>query len=402
MEVRIFTVSELTDLIKQTLEDGFPGVWVTGEISNYIHHSSGHRYFTVKDRNAQIKAVIWKFTGQNLPFEPQDGMKVKLFGDLTVYPKNGQYQLRVNRIAKLGVGDLEAQFQELKEKLLKEGLFDDEAKQPLPPFPKTIGLVTSPTGAAIRDMINILQRRAPWVKIILAPVHVQGDTAAPEIAQAIEKFNRYGRVDLIICGRGGGSLEDLWAFNEEIVARAIYASEIPVVSAVGHQVDFTISDFVADLRAPTPSAAAELTVPERADLIAGIDLLRKKLSRSALTYIELAQQKLTGLMRSPVFKRPLEFVYQRYQELDEIRIRLAREMQSYLKSRSQELQLLTDKLYALSPQAVLQRGFAVVRKSSDGSILRDSNDINEGAGIEVKLSRGELTATVADRKQESD
>lgn len=402
MEARVFTVSELTDLIKQTLEDGFPGVWVTGEISNYIHHSSGHRYFTLKDRNAQVKAVIWKFTGQNLPFEPQDGMKVKLFGDLTVYPKNGVYQLRVNRIAKLGVGDLEAQFQELKEKLLNEGLFDEAVKKPLPRFPRAIGIVTSPTGAAIRDMINILQRRAPWVKIILAPVHVQGDSAAPEIAQAVAQFNRYGAVDLIICGRGGGSLEDLWAFNEEAVARAIYASEIPVVSAVGHQVDFTIADFTADLRAPTPSAAAELTVPDRVDLLADLAQLRKKLSRSALTYIELAQEKLTGLMRSPVFRRPLEFVYQRYQEVDDIRTRLAREMQSYVKNRRQELQLVTDKLYALSPQAVLRRGFAVVRGSSDGQILKDAKNIEEGAGVDIKLYRGELTAAVTGRKQESD
>lgn len=401
MEVRILTVTELTELIKQSLEEGFPGVWVSGEISNYIHHSSGHRYFTLKDKNAQIKAVIWKFVGQNLPFEPQDGMKVKLFGDLTVYPRNGVYQLRVSRISKLGVGDLEAQFQELKEKLLKEGLFDDGIKKELPQFPVRIGLVTSPTGAAIRDMINILQRRAPWVEIVLAPVHVQGDQAAPEIAEAIGRFNRYAEVDLIICGRGGGSLEDLWAFNEEIVARAIFESDIPVVSAVGHQVDFTIADFVADLRAPTPSAAAELTVPDRTELVQKIDQLRKKLSRGALTYIELAQEKLAGLMRSPVFRRPLEVIYQRYQELDELRTQLAREIQNYVKNRRQNLKSLSEKLSALSPRAILERGFAIVRRTSDGKLLKDSGQIEIGQSVEVQLCKGELTAIVDSCKKES-
>ncbi len=401
MEEQILTVSQITDLIKGQLEESFPGVWVTGEISNYLHHSSGHRYFTLKDSGAQIKCVIWKFVGQHLAVEPENGMKVKLFGDVTVYPKGGAYQIRVSRVMPLGVGDLEAQFQILKEKLYEEGLFDEEYKKPIPQFPLSIGIVTSPTGAAIRDMINILMRRAPWVKIILVPVHVQGDGAAEEIAHAIDMFNRYGRVDLIIAGRGGGSLEDLWAFNEEVTARAIYASEIPVISAVGHQVDFTIADFTADLRAPTPSAAAELAVPDILDLRAYLAKTRAKLSRGALTYIELAREKLTGLQRSPVFRRPLEFIYMRQQELDDLRARMLKQSGLYVRDRKNELKSISDRLVALSPLAILSRGYAVVR-SDDGSIIRDANETSEGRKLKIRLHKGGLESTVDRVISESD
>lgn len=402
MDESILTVTQLTEQIKGTLEEGFPGLWVTGEISNYLHHSSGHRYFTLKDSGAQIKCVIWKFVGQHLQYEPENGAKVKVYGDITVYPKGGVYQIRVSRVMPLGIGDLEAKFQELKEKLLKEGLFDEEHKVPLPPFPGTIGIVTSPTGAAIRDMINILQRRAPWVKMILAPVHVQGEGAAEEIAVAIARFNSYGKVDLIITGRGGGSLEDLWAFNEEVVARAIYDSEIPVVSAVGHQVDFTISDFVADLRAPTPSAAAELSVPDIADLQGALKNMRLKLSRGALGYIELAREKLSGLTRSPVFRKPMELVYNRQQELDEIRLALQKAVGVYLKDWKQNLSSMTEKLVALSPMGILERGYAVVRSVPDGKILKMANETEKGKGVKIKLYKGSLEATVDEVNTESD
>jgi exodeoxyribonuclease VII large subunit len=401
MNESILTVTQLTDLIKGTLEETFPGIWVTGEISNYLLHSSGHRYFTLKDSGAQIKCVIWKFVGQHLPFEPENGMKVKIFGDVTVYPKGGVYQIRVSRLMPLGIGDLEAKFQELKEKLFKEGLFDEEHKIPLPAFPGTIGIVTSPTGAAIRDMINILQRRAPWVKMILGPVHVQGEGAAEEIAEAIARFNRHGKVDLIITGRGGGSLEDLWAFNEEVVARAIYASKIPVISAVGHQVDFTIADFVADLRAPTPSAAAELAVPDIADLQAALKNIRLKLSRGALGYIELAREKLSGLTRSPVFRKPMEFVYSRQQELDELRLAMQKAIGVYIKDHKQNLVSMTEKLVALSPEGILQRGYAVVRSVPEGKILKMADETSKGRGVKIKLYKGSLDATVDEVNTES-
>jgi exodeoxyribonuclease VII large subunit len=402
MDENLLTVTELTDRIKTELEEKFPGVWVTGEISNYLHHSSGHRYFTLKDANAQIKCVIWKFVGQHMTFKPDNGMKVKLFGDVTVYPKGGVYQIRVTRLQPLGVGDLEAQFQALKEELFKEGLFDEEYKQPLPEFPSTIGLITSPTGAAVRDMISILQRRAPWVKIILAPVHVQGEGAAEEIARAIEMFNRYDKVDLLIAGRGGGSLEDLWAFNEEVLARAIFESRIPVVSAVGHQIDYTISDFVADLRAPTPSAAAELTVPDRREIEAYLRKVKGKLSHGALTYIELAREKLNGFTRSPVFKRPFDLVYRRQQELDELKTALYKQFSYYLSYQKQNLGAITEKLLALSPESILKRGFAVVRSDPEGLILRDASLTAVGDSLRIGLYRGGLSATVKKIETKSD
>lgn len=402
MAEEVLTVGQLTELIKSELEEKFPAVWVSGEISNYLHHSSGHRYFTLKDSDAQIKCVLWKFAGRYLSFEPENGMKVRIFGDITVYPRGGNYQLRVNRILPVGIGDLEAEFQRLKKQLYLEGLFNEEHKQPLPDFPARIGIVTSPTGAAIRDMINILRRRAPAVEIIIAPVHVQGEGASEEIAQAIRRFNRYGQVDLIITGRGGGSLEDLWAFNEEVVARAIFESELPVISAVGHQVDYTISDFVADLRAPTPSAAAELAVPDVVELQLGLRKYKTKLSRAVLTYIELARQKLSGLRRSPVFRRPLEFIYRRQQELDDLRLQLFKQSGSYLRERRNELNNLHDRLIALSPEGVLKRGFAVVRKSDDNLILRDSDQVGIKEAISVKLYRGSLKARVSKVISESD
>ncbi|MBD3219551.1 MAG: exodeoxyribonuclease VII large subunit, partial [candidate division Zixibacteria bacterium] len=247
-----------------------------------------------------------------------------------------------------------------------------------------------------------LTRRAPWVKIILAPVHVQGEGAAEEIARAIGNFKRYKAVDLIITGRGGGSLEDLWAFNEEVVARAIYDSEIPVVSAVGHQIDYTISDFVADLRAPTPSAAAELTVPDIADLRAVLRNVRLKLSRGAMAYIELAREKLSGLTRSPVFKRPMELVYVRQQEIDDLKLSLQKSMTAYMKYQKQELSSMTEKLAALSPEGILKRGYAVVRSIPEGEILKKAEETSKGKGVSIKLYKGMLDATVDEVKKESD
>ncbi len=263
----IFSVTDLTRKIKGTLEEGFSRIAVQGELSNFKHHSSGHLYFTLKDEHAQIQCVMWRSRVPALSVTPQDGMKMIARGNVTVYEVRGNYQLDVASLQLLGAGELQIAFERLKQKLAAEGLFDQDHKKPLPQFPQRIGIVTSPTGAAIQDIINIINRRFPSTELILCPVKVQGIGAAEEIASAIDDFNNFGAVDVILVGRGGGSLEDLWAFNEEIVARSIYHSSIPVVSAVGHEIDFTIADFVADLRAPTPSAAAELIVPDRREII---------------------------------------------------------------------------------------------------------------------------------------
>ncbi|MFQ5772424.1 MAG: exodeoxyribonuclease VII large subunit, partial [bacterium] len=266
VEEKHYSVSELTRQIKFLLESSFPEIWVQGEISNFTHHSSGHMYFSLKDENAQISCVMWRSRNQHLFFTPQDGMKVILDARITVYEKRGAYQLDVLQMQPAGVGELQLAFEQLKNRLREEGLFSEEFKKPIPLYPERIGIVTSPTGAAVQDLISVLQRRFPGIEIIINAARVQGEGAATEIARAIDDFNDYGKVDVLIVGRGGGSLEDLWAFNEEVVARAVFRSKIPIISAVGHEVDFTICDFVADLRAPTPSAAAELAVRHRDEL----------------------------------------------------------------------------------------------------------------------------------------
>ena len=262
-EKHIYTVSEITRYMRAIIEDSFPAVWVEGEISNFVLHSSGHMYFSLRDSNAVLKSAMFSRANAKLKFRPKDGMKVICFGKMSLYEPRGDYQLIVEEIEPKGVGALQLQFQELKERLSKEGLFDESHKIPVPHLPTRIGIVTSPTGAAIHDILNVVRRRFANIEIIINPVRVQGEGAKDEIAEAIRDFNRFGAIDVMIVARGGGSLEDLWAFNEEVVARAIYDSELPVISAVGHEVDYTISDFVADLRAPTPSAAAELSSPER-------------------------------------------------------------------------------------------------------------------------------------------
>src|SRR5881296_1863897 len=293
---KIFTVSELTRNIRGTLETKFGAVWVEGEISNYKLHPSGHQYFTLKDQRAQISCVIWRDTMSPLRQPLVDGAQVQVYGTVTVFEAQGKYQLSVQILQPRGVGMLQAKFEALKRKLEAEGLFTPERKRPLPKFPRRIGIITSPTGAAIRDMLNVLRRRAPWLQILINPVRVQGTGAAQEIAVAIREFalpsEAFAPVDLIVVTRGGGSIEDLWEFNEEIVARAVFHSALPVISAVGHEIDFTICDFVADLRAPTPSAAAELVVPDIIDLQRQIDGYARTLARQLLNRLRDAQQRL--------------------------------------------------------------------------------------------------------------
>src|SRR6266704_1222231 len=293
---KVFTVSELTRNIRGTLQSKFGAVWVQGEISNYKLHPSGHQYFTLKDQRAQIACVIWRDTMAPLRQPLADGAQVQIYGMVTVFEARGQYQLNVQILQPRGVGLLQAKFVALKRKLEAEGLFAPERKRPLPKFPRRIGIITSPTGAAIRDMLNVLRRRAPWLQILINPVRVQGTGAAQEIAVAIREFamsnEAFAPLDLIVVTRGGGSIEDLWEFNEEIVARAIFNSAVPIVSAVGHEIDFTICDFVADLRAPTPSAAAELIVPDIASLRRHMDNCARALGRELFNRVRDAQQRL--------------------------------------------------------------------------------------------------------------
>jgi exodeoxyribonuclease VII large subunit len=361
MPDKIFTVTELTKEIKALLESSFVKIWVEGEISNYLKHSSGHRYFTLKDQNAQIKCVLWKWMSQSLFFEPRDGMKVKAFGQVTVYEKSGQYQLTVSSIQPAGVGELELAFQQLKKKLSEEGLFDPVHKVRIPTFPSRIGVVTSPTGAAIRDILNITRRRAPNVEIVLWPVQVQGESAAAQIANAIRGFNRLGLVDLLIVGRGGGSLEDLWAFNEEVVARAIHDSELPVISAVGHEIDFSISDFVADLRAPTPSAAAEMAVPDTAQLALRLDELYRALVDDVADFLMQNHRRLRDLNSRYGLRRPLEIISQRARRCDELGKLINLHMGHRMDNLKNRCRMTFEKLEMVSPRAVMMRGYSYVR-----------------------------------------
>ncbi len=394
MQKKIYTVTEITKEIKGILEESFPNIWVEGEISNYTLHSSGHRYFSMKDENAQIRCTLWRFRGVRLSFEPEDGMRVIAFGNITVYERNGQYQLDVIELIPAGWGKLEIAFQRLKEKLFQEGLFDEQHKKPIPEFPEAIGLVTSPTGAAIRDMIKIIHKRFPSVKIIVNPVRVQGDQAAEEIAQAIQEFNEFAKIDVMIVGRGGGSLEDLWAFNEEIVARAIYDSKIPVISAVGHQIDFTISDFVADLRAPTPSAAAQMVIKDKEELLKETRSNAQKLLSYLTSLTEYLNQRLKAAQQSYGFRRPLDLITQRSQRLDEFIRQLRDRIKNYFEFKKNDLSLREEKLEALSPLSVLKRGYSIARKLPELEIIRDAGQLRKEDRLEVKFFKGKVKTKV--------
>jgi len=393
-QIKIYSVSEITREIRALFELNLPPLWLEGEISNFIHHSSGHRYFTLKDENAQIKCVLWRDIGDFLNFDIEDGMKVIAYGNVSVYEKQGQYQLYVEDIVPAGVGKLDLAFRQLKEKLFKEGLFDEEHKKPLPEFPQAIGIVTSPTGAAIRDMIHILHRRMPSVQIILNPVKVQGEGAAWEIAQGINEFNQFGQVDVIIVGRGGGSLEDLWAFNEEIVARAIYASEIPVVSAIGHEIDFTIADLVADLRAPTPSAAAELVAKDKREVLYQIKNLTQSLVEYQLAQIESAKIRVKTAVESYGMKRPWDILTQKSQRVDELLKNMGWLVNQSVKSAQQNLANLMGRLNALSPLSILERGYSVCYKLPSLKLLKDVNKLKLADVVEVRLHKGKFRGKV--------
>jgi exodeoxyribonuclease VII large subunit len=436
-EKHILTVSRLTALIRGVLEENFEHVWVEGEVSNLAMPSSGHCYFTLKDSGAQVRCVMFRASSRALKFRVLNGMGLILKGRVSVYDQRGEYQLIVEYMEPKGIGALQLAFIQLKEKLAKEGLFDESRKKPLPVLPNRIGIITSATGAAIHDIMKILRRRYVNVELLICPVKVQGEGAAEEIAAALRNLNRYGKVDVIIAGRGGGSLEDLWPFNEEVVARAIFNSRIPVVSAVGHEIDYTIADFVADLRAPTPSAAAELVVKNKAELAAAVDNLSRRLEFAMEQGLRQLRSRVEGLARA--VKDPVMLLGYLAQRIDDLYERLGRAFATGMVQRRDRLESLANhlrltspemdmercrerllkiaaatetamraildekhektavnaaRLQALSPLATLARGYSVACKLPEGLVIRDSSQIDEGDRLELTFHRGSAVCEV--------
>ncbi len=393
-------VSRLVALLRDVVEENFLSVWVEGEISNFSIPASGHYYFTLKESDAQLRTVMFRAHNRLLRFIPGNGLKVVCHGRVSVYPQRGELQFIAEGMEPYGVGGLQLAFEQLKARLAAEGLFASEAKRLLPSHPETIGIVTSATGAALQDILQILRRRGAGVRIVLAPVRVQGEGAATEIAQAISDLNRHGQADVLIVGRGGGSLEDLWAFNEEIVARAIRASLIPVISAVGHETDTTIADFAADLRAPTPSAAAELVARGRLEREVHLDHLCTRLAARIDSRLRFAREIVEGLARR--LRSPLVAVAQQRLLLEQLENRLDSGMVRRLQRQRDHLHGILGRLHLLSPFATVARGYAIVTKS-DGSVLRDAMTVQRGERIYLQLQQGKLTATIerieADKEQ---
>ena len=393
-ETKIYSVSDATTLIKSVLEMNIPPIWVEGELSSWMRAASGHLYFNLKDSSSLLPTVMWKQSAMSLLFKPEDGMKVRVLGKITVYEKSGKYQLIASQLQPIGIGDLYQEFELLKKRLFEEGLFGDERKMNIPKYPFNIGVVTSSKGAVISDIKNVLNRRAPHVNVILESTRVQGEGAAEEIVLAIEKFNSEGEVDLLIIGRGGGSIEDLWPFNEEAVARAIAASKIPIISAVGHDTDYTISDFVADLRAPTPSVAAELAAPKYDDLLEDINSFERAIFDS-----------ISGQIRD--FERMLDDYNSKYgwEQFNKMLVKEAEKISAIFEvlklNKAHHLYILelksnsvAGRLGSLNPLAVLERGYSIVSSEKNASIITNSNQVSENDGIKIKLHVGKLAANV--------
>ncbi len=439
---KIYGVSELSQQIKSLLEKEFPDVWVMGEVSNFRTASSGHLYFTLKDATAQIKAVCFRNQARYLKFKPQDGISVIVRGHLSVYEARGEYQLYVEYLEPAGLGALQLAFEQLKQKLAAEGLFDRSRKKPLPLLPRAVGIVTSPTGAVIRDMLRVLRRRFRKMNVVIYPVKVQGEGAAEEIVEGIQYFNRHPIADVVIVARGGGSLEDLWAFNEEVVARAIAGSRIPVISAVGHETDFTIADFVADLRAPTPSAAAELVVRCKEDFVTDLQNRAHRMVQVLRLKLSEARERLTELRMHRAFQTLVTRLAERAQRIDEVVAALDGSIRKHLNALRQawlrasagviryDFRRLVDLKRAVlnerigefeaefrrfvverrnrlgrveailqerSPLVILNRGYSITRDAS-GRIVRDAAAVAIGSDVSIRLARGELGATVRNKK----
>ena len=400
MERSVFSVSQINDYLKAKLEedDFLSAVAVSGEISNYKLYPSGHHYFTLKDAGGALKCVLFKGNAMRLRFRPENGMQVIAMGRIAVYPRDGAYQLYCSALLPDGVGDLYAAFEQVKARLAAQGLFDEAHKKPIPKYPGVIGVVTSSAGAAVHDILRILRRRYPLSQVKLLPVRVQGVEAPMEIAGAICFANAHKLCDVLIVGRGGGSMEDLWAFNEEVVARAIYDSEIPVISAVGHEPDVTISDFVADVRAATPSNAAELAVPDQEALRQSLDSVSANLAADLSRRLKTARRQLDILHNSPGLQSPMGYLEQRRKTVTLLSTRLRAAQQQRLHRSRQQFVGLTAKLDAMSPLKVLSRGYALAAKA-DGTLVRSASQVAPGDRLSITLHEGSITATVQEESK---
>ncbi|MGM9669690.1 MAG: exodeoxyribonuclease VII large subunit [Faecousia sp.] len=402
MAQQILSVTQISEYLKNMMDNDrlLAGVAIRGEISNYKVYPSGHHYFTVKDEGGALKCVMFKSSAVKLRFRPDNGMKVVVMGRITVYPRDGAYQLYCSGMILDGVGDLYAAFEQLKAKLAAQGLFDPAHKKPLPKYPGTIAIITSSAGAAVHDMLRILRKRYPLTKVLLLPVRVQGAEAPGEIAAAIRYANHFHLADLIITGRGGGSIEDLWAFNDEIVANAIYQSRIPVISAVGHEPDVTISDFVADLRAATPSNAAELAVPDRESLLQNLDAMSAAMTTALTRQLRASRQHLAVLSQSRSLQSPTGYLEQKGAAVAHLATRLTAAESRNIAVRRQKFSSLTAALDAMSPLKVLTRGYAMVQ-TREGSVVRSAKQVSAGDRLRLRLSDGTIHATVTEEKEDS-
>jgi len=396
MEERVFfTVSQVNTYIKSIFEADkhLRDIIVKGEISNFKLHTSGHMYLSLKDDGGVLRAVMFRGSAGKLPFKPQNGMKIIAHGRIGVYERSGDYQLYIDGMQPDGVGALHMAYEQLKAKLAEEGLFDERHKKPLPKYPRKVGIVTAATGAAVRDILNILSRRFKCADVVLYPVLVQGEGAAAQISQAIGWFNANRAADVLIVGRGGGSIEDLWAFNEEPVARSIFASEIPIISAVGHEVDFTIADFVADMRAPTPSAAAELVVPSQIELSERIGSLHSRLLFCARQGLERRRTRVESVADKPVMRNPAVKIDERRVMLDNVQKHFENAAKSLIGSKRQQFLVATSKLESLSPLGVMNRGFAAV-KAASGEVVKSVGQVKSGDKVELVMSDGSVSAEI--------
>lgn len=396
-EMPTISVTELVTAFKEIIETALPPVCVQAEISNCKRSGAGHFYLTLKDQNSEINAVVWRGTAERLRFQPKDGMKVLATGSLQVYVARGSCQFIINRLQPDGIGELELAFRQLKDKLQREGLFDPDRKKTLPSMPKRIALITSPTSAAVKDMLQVIIRRWPGANVIILPVPVQGEGAAPRIAKAIRHVQHVPQVDVAITGRGGGSLEDLWAFNEEVVARAIAECPIPIVSAVGHEIDVSIADMVADRRALTPSEAAELVVPSVTDFRAELTNLKARMQAATKRRVEQLRFALDSLGSRSVMKRPVTLVDERRQRCDDLAERASRAIHVLLERKQQRVATLAGTLDALSPLKVLSRGYSLTF-AEDGTLVRSVNDVSPGIEITTRTPDGTVWSTVTDVK----
>jgi len=388
-EKKIYTVEKITEYLQNLIKEDalLSDFWITGEVSNFYHHSSGHMYFTLKDKNAQIKSVMFKSSNRSLDFKVEDGMQINARGNLDIYAKRGEYQFYAREMEKAGKGDLYAAFEKLKKKLQEEGLFDESKKKDIPKLARRIGIVTSPTGAAVRDILSVMKRRSGDFSVLIVPSHVQGDRAAGEITAAVQYLNSRDDIDLIIVSRGGGSIEDLWPFNEEEVARAIYNSKLPVISGVGHETDFTISDFTADLRAPTPSAAAELATANREEMLDKLNNLTQRLFNSSINKIRQKKEKIKSLSERRIFSRPEELFRDYQLELDNLEQKMHNQIEKNIKNWENRYQILYEKLNSLSPLNTLERGYSILQ-DKDGKTITSVSKLKKGELIKGRLSDG--------------